>query len=122
MPRSIKFLAAAGDRPASIDRLDPIHHTREIPCDGEIAAGQFPQCSDSGLSVIHGRKTPCAKQINWLAFRAGVWGLLWGCCFTMVRIAVPPCRFFRHKRCGLRVANSANRRVLPPLEQAFEIT
>src|SRR5258706_1456093 len=63
MPRRIYLLAAARDRPTPIDRLDPIHHTREIRRDREITAGEFPQCADSGLSVIYGRKKSCAKQV-----------------------------------------------------------
>src|ERR1700686_1701219 len=53
MARGIDLLAGAGNRPAPIYRFETIHHAREIFVGGEIAATQFPQCADPGLSVVH---------------------------------------------------------------------
>jgi len=63
MARGIDLLAGAGNRPAPINRLETIHHAREIFADGEIAATQFPQCADSGLSVIYRREKSRAKLV-----------------------------------------------------------
>src|ERR1700681_3438803 len=63
MARGIDLLAGAGNRPAPIDRLETIHHAREIFAGGEIAAAQFPQCADSGLSVVHRGEKSRAQQV-----------------------------------------------------------
>src|ERR1035437_5044812 len=63
MARRIDLLAGAGNRPTPIDRLETIHHAREVFAGGEIAATQFPQGADPGLSVIHRREKSRAKQV-----------------------------------------------------------
>src|SRR5258705_7438900 len=64
MARGIDLLAGAGNSPAPIYSFETIHHAREIFVGGEIAATQFPQCADPGLSVVHRREKSCAKQVT----------------------------------------------------------
>src|SRR5207244_8340366 len=52
----IDLVTAAGDRPASIESLEPVHHSRAIFGDRKIAPGQFPQRPNSRLAVVHRRE------------------------------------------------------------------
>ena len=57
----IDLRAGAGDRPASIESLEPVHHSRAIFGDRKIAPGQFPQRANPRLAVVHRREKPCAQ-------------------------------------------------------------
>src|ERR1700693_3362662 len=67
--RRIDLLAGAGSRPAPIYRFETIHHAREIFAGGEIAATQFPQCADPGLSVVHRREKSNSFYCAWSSRR-----------------------------------------------------
>jgi hypothetical protein len=64
LARGIDLRPATGNRPAPISPLETIHHASEIFAGGEIAAAQFPQRAYSGLSVVHRRDQPGAKQVT----------------------------------------------------------
>src|ERR1700682_6236259 len=54
--RRIDLLAAAGNRPTAIHRLEPRHHPSQIAADRQITARQFLQGSYAVLAVIDRRK------------------------------------------------------------------
>jgi hypothetical protein len=53
MPHSINGGAAAGNRPAAIQRFNPTHHARQILGDSQIATTQLLQGSYSMVSVVY---------------------------------------------------------------------
>src|SRR2546429_637094 len=67
MARMVDTLAGAGNAPAAIDRLDPVHDPREVFADGQISPGQFFYCAQAILSVIDGAEEIGAQQLGQLS-------------------------------------------------------
>ena len=64
--RGIHLVTGAGNRPASIEGFETIHHSSEIFVHGEIAAAEFPQGAHPILSVVHRREKSGAQQMTQL--------------------------------------------------------
>src|SRR6266478_8748977 len=62
--RCIDLRPCTRNRPAPIQRLDPIHDPPEILADRQIAARQLFQCSYAILSVVDRRKRSVAQQLS----------------------------------------------------------
>ena len=56
-----------GNRPAAIQRFQPIHDPRQIFDDGQITPGQFPQHAHAGLAVVDRLEMIAAQQLGQFA-------------------------------------------------------
>ena len=73
--RAIDLGAGTGNAPATIQRLQPIHDSRQIFADGLITAPQLAQRPQSILSVVDRSQHSRAQQVSQL-LRASTWSLL----------------------------------------------
>jgi hypothetical protein len=63
----VNLLASTGNGPASVQRLQSNHHSRQTSGDGHITARQFLHCPDAVVSAIHR-----AQQLGQLAGIAAI--------------------------------------------------
>src|SRR6266700_2739015 len=68
--------AGTGDRPATVQSFQSIHHTGEIFDHGEITSGQLAQHAYPGFAVVHGLEIMEAQP---LGLRASILSLLLPC-------------------------------------------
>src|SRR5262249_34316036 len=60
----VNISAGTGDRPATIERFQAIHHTGKIFDHGEITSGQLAQHAYPGFAVVHGLEVMEAQPLG----------------------------------------------------------
>src|SRR6201984_1329178 len=64
MARVVDVPAGTGDRPATVQSFQSIHHTGEIFDYGEITSGQLAQHAYPGFAVVHGLEIMEAQPLG----------------------------------------------------------
>ena len=65
--RCVQALARAGNSPASIESFQTIHHSRDIPVQCHVAAGQFFQSPYAVLCMVDRGEKPGPEKIGQLS-------------------------------------------------------